>query len=233
MFIDFYAEIWRATAQDDARPSLAHVLIADSVYADKYNLRLPADHNGVAVATDGFMLAIVPVILEDDDVPGLVDPELIKQAAKMTPKTFPGAWLSLGDRTVKLIDRSERPRYRYDTDPGNFPDIVGVVPTERPKGDDKDGLYRHPVLSINTAYLIDLTRAMGARYIKSERDNTHYRFVYLAGTFGTPILIERARHVGNFGASWVTPLGLLMPITDTDAQDGYYERGRPRAKGFW
>lgn len=239
MYINFEYEIWRAVAPDDSRPVLRHVLIVDSEQADHWNIGLEPGYNGLAVATDGFMLAIVPVQLEDEDVPGLVDAELIKSAGKLTPKTFPGAWLKLEPQRVTLLDQSVRPRWDGDQWPGNFPDITAILPAKRPDGraDDEGkadpGLNVHPVLSINTAYLIDLTKALGSRYIKSQRDSTHWRFLYLTPAFATPVLIEMGRRVGPTFGAWRAPLGLLMPITDTDSQDYYYEHGRPRKLGGW
>lgn len=239
MFIKREYEIWRAAAQDDARPALQHVLIVDSAQADKWNIGLPAGENGLAVATDGFMLAIAPVQLEDEDIPGLVDANLFQEAAKVTPRTFPGVWMKLDEQRINLLDQSVRARWVGDQWPGNYPDIMAVLPAKRPdgrateEGEADPGLNSHPVLSINTAYLIDLTKALGAKYIKSARDNTHFRFLYLTRTFGTPILIEIARHRTVFGGHWLAPLGLLMPITDTDAQDFYYDHGRPRKLGGW
>lgn len=59
-------------AANSDRPTLQHVLFTN--WQDK----------PVAVATDGYVLAVVPVEMNDDDVPGLVDYEILRAARKAT-----------------------------------------------------------------------------------------------------------------------------------------------------
>lgn len=90
MLIDPKYQIWKVTAQDDVRPILCGVKIEATGEPDARGNR-----TGRAIASDGFILAIVPVTLEETDTANLVHYRAFKWAMQMgRPKR--GADLHLG-----------------------------------------------------------------------------------------------------------------------------------------
>jgi DNA polymerase III sliding clamp (beta) subunit (PCNA family) len=75
----------------------------------------------VACATDGHALAIVPVEMEDGDVPGYVTAEALKKARKAGSVKCNGAY--------EFPDGSTMPR-RSELNDASFPDVSRVIPRE-------------------------------------------------------------------------------------------------------
>lgn len=116
MQIDKGFEIELAAAQDDTRPVLNHVQIT------RYK------GQPVAVAGDGFILAVVPIELDDEDVTGLVSVSAFRKArrapkpnGKITMTLTSTEWVVLTDRS--LVTR----RNPYSNARVSFPDYVRAV----------------------------------------------------------------------------------------------------------
>src|SRR3990172_967447 len=72
MQIDHEYQIWNAVALHEERPALQMVQIEAT-----------GDGKGVAVAADGFIMAVVPVTLEPDDILGPVHYSAFKRAFRI------------------------------------------------------------------------------------------------------------------------------------------------------
>lgn len=199
MFIDRAYRPWLACAtDDDVRPSLHHVLIER--LGDEEAARWGC--NGVAVAANGYLLAVVPVELEPEEGTCLIHrrfwPSLMRSCLSLdgrveiplrTPKerfvSTPDGWAC----RKGLLDTLRFPKWRS---------IVPPIPAEAP------GLA---TLGINANLLTIAQRAIGSPcgvQLRFCRDNHG------------PVV------VGGLGelsakASGVPPFGIVMPMfVETD-----------------
>jgi hypothetical protein len=126
--------IWEAASKDPRRPVLMHV------YFDAKAATL--------AATDSFILARVPCVVEDGDESGLIPADALKTAA--------GASLRIADgkATLALADGGERSWPLMAT--GAFPDVDGIL-NDHPAGDVSYGL--------NTTLLHNLSQALTGKGI--------------------------------------------------------------------
>lgn len=110
----------------------------------------------VAMAADGFSLAVVPVTLQDGDVLGYVQPESFIHARKapLSQRNTRGAFIALGESVLTFTDGSTLPRRVCATE---WPDLERVVPdlTEEPS------CLPGP-LCLDTKQIARLTEAIGA-----------------------------------------------------------------------
>ncbi len=116
MRIDNKYKIWFSAA-DYTRPILAQVIVArldevpDLLQVDEEDKERWLNYgeiahskaeNGVALATNGFILSVVPVVLDDIDVSGLVDKDVFRYV--MGRKNSGFAQFDLSNPTVTWID---------------------------------------------------------------------------------------------------------------------------------
>ncbi|KKM80181.1 hypothetical protein LCGC14_1342530 [marine sediment metagenome] len=152
MWIDNSYKIWKAASLDTGRIAINHVLIARpkevpellGVGAEATNEWLNygdvvphavSENYGLALATDGFILSVVPVRLAENDVSGLVD-RLIFQYT-MGRKTRGESVFDLSNAEVTGIDRdpikvvqTDGRFYRrdYAEEKTRFPNFIHVLP---------------------------------------------------------------------------------------------------------
>lgn len=161
------------------------------------------DTRGLAIATDGSMLAVVPVELDKNDVPGLIRADLLKLAAKVTPRSFGDVALALvsEDDVVLPGDGSTHKRTNYAG--ARYPDISRVVPAypHKPAG------YAPP---FDAALLGKIVRALGIEKIALTPN---------AKSTG-PMIVSGIHADRTPGTRPVAPYGILMPLVEIEAKAG-------------
>jgi hypothetical protein len=137
MWLDHHYQIEQAVLNDPKynRPSLCHVNITTW------------EKEPVAVASDGFILAVVPVFLDEGDVLGLVQANAFKIARKSKIKP---PRLFLREQHVEFPDGTTIPRFTAEH--LEYPNISVVFHDTKP----------YPVLAMNTEYLRRLSKALGS-----------------------------------------------------------------------
>jgi len=164
-------EIEQAAAKKDVR-----FYLNDCAHVQKL-----ADQD-VMIATDGRIMAIVPVTLEDGDVTGYVTSDAIKKARKAGSVKCNGAY--------EFPDGSTLPR-RSDLEDAKFPDCSRVIPN-----DDELSSF---VLSFNADLFYKLARAI-------TENGHHGRCVTLRFNKESPTT-SAMRVDGDNGA-----FGMIMPV---------------------
>ena len=155
MKIDNGYKLWYS-AGDHTRPTLSHVLVARIAEVPDLLTNVSAEHkenwlnygeialpkegnNGVAIATNGFILSVVPVELDDIDVSGLVDKDVFRYV--MGRKSSGFAYFDLSNPTVTWLDDMRKgqeltvvrangrffPRLDIGKD-AKFPNFIPVLP---------------------------------------------------------------------------------------------------------
>lgn len=153
---------------------------------------------GRMVATDGKILAVVPVETDENDTTGPITLDAIK-AARKGPLKQQATIIANDSLRVPMVGLSmDRP-----TDIGTFPDI------DRPLNAARDGRLG-PSICFDHELLYDLGRALTAKGAK-------YRGVrvYLPACAGGLSLVEPSG-VGTDG-----PVGVLMPMHDGAIERDY------------
>lgn len=214
MFIDRKYDIAAATAEDATRPVLQQVLVE----------RNPQQPDvGVAVAADGFMVAVVPVRLEEDDVVGLVpavafrDARGVRRAKHRGNKGDCAIRLTLWDQYVAGENGHCYPRVPQVTWLSRFPNwkaLVDVMPYWGRLG------YRVGVeleascpqttgllgVSLDVELLQRLSRALGTPWL-SLMDSRQRKNGQLEGAL---VVLTDVEDGDGDGCS--PPWGLLMPM---------------------
>jgi hypothetical protein len=169
-----------AAMKDDSRPVL------QNIYVERLD-----GNKGVAVATDGCMMAVVPVELSDEDVPGLVPGTCVQDAIK-TWKKFGKVDIILKEGEVSYLGKSGIvTAKRLDA---KFPDWQKLVPT-KPE-DQPVGMF-----SIDPSRLAALCDAIGANCSNVVPKLTR------TGR-NSPIIVETWIN----GNTPCAPFGILMPM---------------------
>lgn len=178
MYIDYrYQPQLLCPKPGSNRKVLEHVLIEQT-----------APGEGLAIACDSVALAVVPVILEDGDVPGLVEGRILSLARKALARGGNQYRAVLGAESITLADGSIHPR----TMDCQYPDWRRIIPSLTPAD-----LMVSPYIAVNPALLATIGKALGIDALV---------LTYHSDT--TPILIQtRARN----GSSPQAPYGVLMP----------------------
>lgn len=158
---------------------------------------------GRAVATDGSVLAVVPVALRDDDVPGPITPESLKASRKKTLGQE-NALMFLRENAVLCEDTTEYPRsfeshtdeqgdlFRVEPDE-DFPNVDGVVP-----------IYEDSFsIGLSVKRLKQIADALGDDGVIIQCGRTHGKTIEACAITVRPIN-EEARTSGAFG--------ILMPM---------------------
>jgi hypothetical protein len=196
---------WKVALQPkDAgfRTQLEHVMI------EKQDAPADADgfRPGLAIAADGFMLAVQVVRLEADDVPGLVHCSRFEQAIKRTPRATRKNWngdirMELGAEAVTYMDRATERRVTQDA--LQFPNYGRVVPSHT--GADAP---RARILNFNPKLYAILCAALGEEG----------KVVLMPGKDEfSPLLLE-TRLPDEHGRP-VAPYGVLMPMHTAMTKD--------------
>jgi hypothetical protein len=184
MNIRVECQVEEACKKDDLRPALAHV------WVERPDAKKPTE--GLAVACDGFILAVVPVSLEADDVVGFVPPAALKAARKQAARHSPDAQIALTDQGCRVESTSASYVYPRNVD-GVFPEWRRVVPKVPDEGGDI------PHVALETKLLLRLAKALGCDTLK----------LYFDGSPVKPVLVRPSN-------TWRTPrqddlVGVVMP----------------------
>jgi hypothetical protein len=170
----------------------------------------------VAVATNGFALAIVPVEIESDDDLGMFDARVLLQANRVSRAKHIPHFLRFGKHVngtelVRLSNGYHIPRYRDATEPTtSFPDYGHIVPRRRPKaGENPMGL-----MTFDSKHFNDLVDAIGSK----QHHGT--RAVFAERSHKSPIMLEPTG-VNTLGELFRPPMGLLMPLHDGPGSEWY------------
>ena len=221
MVIERQYKVWMATCmgKDSERPSLDYVSVtrvgeSDLATADFIN-NYPQDDitevfDGVAVATNGYILAAVPVVMGADDVDGLVHWSHIKKAFSVTKVRDGDPSVKLGLEFVTLGDGSQWPRFNGTvTDNTVFPDFSTILPDVRPHLDSNHGVFHIDA--------VEMGKVCGAVASKCRSHEPKVRMVLIDDTNASPILVEPygKKVRDRIGL----PIGLQMPLV---ANRGYY-----------
>ncbi|MHA2428650.1 MAG: hypothetical protein ACXADB_11565 [Candidatus Hermodarchaeia archaeon] len=203
MLMDSEYQIWEACTKDDMRPALTCVNFIRKEDVTECDIELVGADNGIAVATDGYMLVVVPVEFEDDDVPGLVPAEIVKQAAKESKK-FKNIYngrthIQLGEDTVTIPFQVQMPRGIVDM--GLYPDVWPIVPKEIPTVEPDNARSN---LALDMSLLLRLGKALGKPPVRNKSANVVINF---NGKKYEPYYVQLTNHEYK-----VAPFGLLMPI---------------------
>ena len=123
----------KAVSKDPMRENLQNIFIT----GDK------------AIATDGYIMAVVPIKAEDSDTPGLLSPDALKLGRKSMPKGFDEIRIAL-DGNQKLQGGTVLPRPE-----GEKPQRLQSILSDAQK-------KRKFKFGINVSLLNDLSNAIGA-----------------------------------------------------------------------
>ena len=215
MIIERQYQVWMATCmgRDVDRPSLDYVSVtrvggsdlADGFFINNY----PQDDvsriwDGVAVATNGYILAAVPVVMDEDDVDGLVHWSHIKKAFSTTKVRDGDPSIKLGLEFVTLGDGSQWPRFNGTVDSGTvFPDVAAILPDVRPYIDSNYGVFRIDAVEMDKVCKAVASRCRGSK--------PHVYMALIDNTDMSPILVEPygKKVRDRIGL----PIGLQMPLT--------------------
>lgn len=145
----------------------------------------------VAIAADGFGLAVVPVEMEDGDVPGLVHRSVFEAGRDSPHLSQDDIVLALGADTVTFSDGWTAPRRTHHAATLTFPDVAKVVP------DMATATEARPVFGVNPRLMVRVTEAIGAQFVAC----------HAAGTSSTPLVLSARPCTGQPEP----PFGLVMP----------------------
>lgn len=232
MLIKSDYRVFESVAGDDSRLTLTCV----NVTADREGPYVDDHCDGLAMATDGFILAVVPVKVEYDDDIGLISASAFKAAFDASKR------MRLDDVLLKL----DLPDYvgladggmvrRYDSgdgkDLGRFPDVTPVIP-KRIKPVDREAAGLHLMAAnFNYGLMLRLIKSIGCKW--SDRGvggkGDHFpRLVFgrVDGWGGTsdPIIVESSG--ASMGEAFVPPYGLIMPLV-SDRSGDYFKQSKRR-----
>ena len=125
-------KIYKVVSESDSRPTLKQV------YFD--------DEKKALVAADGFMMAVVPVDASDNDVGGLVDPDVLKLARKRG-----SGELVLDEKYITISGTG----WRVDRGQDDYPDCKAVLEQCKTNADKAA-----PVLVLSAERLYKLAQAI-------------------------------------------------------------------------
>lgn len=218
MLIKSEFRVFESVALDDSRPTLSCV----NVTSERLNPDSEGRCEGLAMATDGFILAVVPVLVDDLDDLGLVSAVAFKAAfaAARRMRVDPVVLKLDLPLYVGLADGSMVRRYGADVDAGSFsrfPDVDPVIPKRSQIG-DREVQGRHLMsVAYNPGLINRLCKSIGCkianRGVGSKGDN-YPRLVFggvdNGGSTCDPIVIESQS--ASMADDFVPPFGLIMPM---------------------
>lgn len=234
MLINSEYKVFEACAKDQARPTLACVsIVSDAVFDPESGIVTHGDAgggmlHGRALATDGFILAVVPVLLDANDQDGLIGREAMAAAFKASKRLRePEVRVGLDQvGYVVLADGAMIPRTPESPgDYGRFPDVDPVIPSKRLTPAERR--YHLMAANFNWGYMRRCAMAIGCKVSDTgvgSQGSAFPRLVFgrvsASGVTHDPILIEPASH--SVGSGFVAPFGLLMPMVDKSGESGYW-----------
>ncbi|MFH1997369.1 MAG: hypothetical protein ABII94_01600 [Patescibacteria group bacterium] len=148
MKIESKYKLDKITANDSSRPAMNHVFIEDNI----------------AVATNGHVLAIVPVEIEEGDTGGILSKDSFVAARKLAKKNN-DLQIKLNG-TEELIDGTQRPRLDL-----KYPDYKLAI-------QDYSGEETRKIC-LNAKYLYELSQALGTDLITLEITESNTRTIII------------------------------------------------------
>ena len=210
-------EITGLAAKEGSRPSLEHILIARAksyeqpyVTAETYPewMVMPlgehTDNNGVAIATDTFSLAVVPLELYDEDFPGTIPGELLKEAAQ---KAAVQGQIYLELREDEIIIPFAGQKNQRDKNL-SFPDVRNIIEDVR---DRMAGNERKVDLTIDNVRLNKLLKALGVKTTGNPGDDRQVSLYSLSKEGQTGMVLVTQQNLRQ-NKTIVPPFGLLMEM---------------------
>lgn len=195
MKFDSKYKIWLAASDDkDNRPMLRYVKVEETHREESLI-------HGRIIAIDGFVVAVIPCLLDPDDVTGLVHSDHLKQAAKNL-KRWEDVTISLNEDTVGFKETFIK-RYIFDSDKdSSFPDAISLVPRIREHG----GIGN--IVALNPFTLAKLAEALGEKKGNFVLTHASIRENYTCPW--SPIIVEYLPpdRSNNFPQ---LPFGVIMP----------------------
>lgn len=203
-------EIWKATAdrKDDSRPVLHEVLVVEvpqdqpkkaRAIEDPEETPEPEERQGLAIAADGCIMAVVPVVLEEGDVPGLVKGAVIEAASKAQGriKHLTAVTISLGEKELTYRGANGE-RITVDrTIEGQFPPYERIIPA-RPTEPFQF------CFGLDARLYLKLCQAVGL-------ESLDYGYPHLTTTgVGCACLVEKLGKPANGKPE--APFGVIMPL---------------------
>ena len=236
MLIKSDYRVFESVAGDDSRLTLTCVNV---VSKDLDELFIDGFKPGLAMATDGFILAVVPVQIADYDQVGLVGRDAFKAAfdAARRMRIDPVEMkLDLPDY-VGLADGSMVRRFENGVsshDFGRFPDVSPVIP-KRMKAVDREITGRHLMAAnFNYAYALRLIKSIGCKWSDRGQGAKGDHFPRLVfgrvdgnGSTCEPIVVE-SQGV-SMGEEFVPPFGILMPMHSSN-QGNYWRQPSKKSR---
>ena len=243
MLIDRDYQVWICVASDDMRPTLQHVNIQPDLASEPD----PSGYvSGTAAATDGHILAVVPVklfapgegfdyakhSLIDPDIGGLLAPSVFKAALKVAKRQRSDRLqIDLSDPDLAgLVDGSLLPRF---TDPSvkgsTFPDWAPIVPKRQRYQDRRFQLMAasfQPLFFSRVASAIGCQLAVNGR--GSGSGNGLPRWIFgdpgSSGSSSEPSIIEPVKN--PIHSVFEPPFGLIMPchLTAGNDTENFYDQ---------
>ena len=199
MFLDRDRKVWLACSEGDWRPALQCVKIERT---EPYHSPIDAhtEFNGRAIAVNGYIMAVVPVELDEGEEDCLIPRDVFLQAAKVrgVDKEYDHLFLGLGkaDERIVLANGWTAPKYTPVAPAKPFPDWRAIVPRRA----DVLGLV-DPLRAFNPALLQTLRVAIGA---------VEGVLLTLPTERSSALLVET--RAGSGVGVPVPPFGVLMPM---------------------
>lgn len=141
------------------------------------------------IASDGNILAVVPVEVDEEDTTGPVTVDAIKAARKAAGKKADATIIANGEQRIPAAGLTmDRP------DVGGYPNVDRILSANRPLG---------PSICLNPALLWDVARAVMPANAKHQAIR-----IFL------PETSQQAMRVESFGDTGAT--GVIMPVLDRE-----------------
>lgn len=187
----------------------------EKMISDKSLEAIMNAHYGVAVATNGWVLAVVPVEIESSEDIGMFNSKILWDAHKAHGRSTVPVFLRFGKHSngheyVKLSNGNLLPRYRdLEEVTTSYPGWQDIVPARRLKAGEGD----HGIMTFDPRQFAVLADAVGVK------GHTGYmRLAFSSTVWASPYILEQ---IGNLGDHYKPPFGLIMPIHDGPAEDHY------------
>ena len=212
-------EITGLAAKEGSRPSLEHILIAKAKPYEQPNVKnetypewmvMPLSEsnndftNGVAIATDGFSLAVVPLELYDEDFPGTIPGELLKEAAQ---KAAVQGQIYLELREDEIVIPFAGQKNQRDKNL-SFPDVRNIIEDVRNR---MAGNERKVDLTIDNVRLNKLLKALGVKTTGNPGDDRQVSLYSLSKEGQTGMVLVTQQNLRQ-NKTIVPPFGLLMEM---------------------
>jgi len=212
-------EITQLAAKEGSRPPLEHILAAKAKPYEQPNVKnetypewmvMPLSEsnndftNGVAIATDGFSLAVVPLELYDEDFPGTIPGELLKEAAQ---KAAVQGQIYLELREDEIIIPFAGQKNQRDKNL-SFPDVRNIIEDVRNR---MAGNERKVDLTIDNVRLNKLLKALGVKTTGNPGDDRQVSLYSLSKEGQTGMVLVTQQNLRQ-NKTIVPPFGLLMEM---------------------